>query len=328
MIDFLLALFFSIIVTLIYLHYAEKNKIFALVNERSLHKIPVITGAGIILGLCFFYLFLLHIYQTEFVSKNNFIVVVFLFSFVLSIFGLYDDKFDIAAIKKLLFQIFVTTIFSSLYVINLIPNENLLIQLILILSIMFLLVVSINCFNFMDGINGLALSLALYILFSMIILNENIEIREEIIILIATLFILIIFNIKNKLFIGDAGSISLGFFIGVILLNEMLVKNISFITVAILIAYWVSDTVCTFFVRLIIFKNWYSPHKSHPYQQLTRLLNSQTKVLIIINVINIAYLFPLAYLSQTFPYLNAFFLFMAYTPTIIFSLKYRPKLTK
>ena len=328
MIDFLLALFFSIIVTLIYLHYAEKNKIFALVNERSLHKIPVITGAGIILGFCFFCLFLFNFHQKVFFSENNFMMVAFLLSFVLSIFGWYDDKFDIAAIKKLLFQILVSVIFASLYVFNFIPYESFLIQLISILSIMFLLVVSINCFNFMDGINGLALSLALYILISLIILDKNIEIREEIIISIATLLILAIFNIKNKLFIGDTGSISLGFFIGVILLNEMLIKNISFITVAILIAYWVSDTVCTFFVRLLILKNWYSPHKSHPYQLLTRLLNSQTKVLIIINVINIAYLFPLAYLSQTFPYLNVFLLFMAYTPTIIFSLKYRPKLTK
>ena len=325
MINFLLALFFSIIVTFIYSVYAKKNKIFALVNERSLHKIPVITGAGIILGICFFCLFLFNFHQKVFFSENNFIMVAFLLSFVLSIFGWYDDKFDIAAIKKLLFQILVSLIFASLYVFNFIPNESFLIQLISILSIMFLLVVSINCFNFMDGINGLALSLALYILISLIILDKNIEIREEIIISIATLLILAIFNIKNKLFIGDAGSIALGFFIGVILLNEMLVENISIITVSILIAYWVSDTVCTFFARLLFFKNWYSPHKSHPYQQLTKLLNSQTKVLLIINLINIAYLFPLAYLSQIFPYLNVFLLVLAYTPTIIFSLKYGPK---
>ena len=105
MINFLLALFFSIIVTFIYSVYAKKNKIFALVNERSLHKIPVITGAGIILGICFFCLFLFNFHQKVFFSENNFMMVAFLLSFVLSIFGWYDDKFDIAAIKKLLFQI-------------------------------------------------------------------------------------------------------------------------------------------------------------------------------------------------------------------------------
>ena len=115
-------------------------------------------------------------------------------SFVLSIFGWYDDKFDIAAIK-ITFSDLVSVIFASLYIFNFIPNESFLIQLISILSIMFLLVVSINCFNFMDGINGLALSLALYILISLIILDKNIEIRE-IIISIATLLILAIFNIK------------------------------------------------------------------------------------------------------------------------------------
>ncbi|MDA9171046.1 hypothetical protein N9O69_03090, partial [Alphaproteobacteria bacterium] len=247
MINFLLAIFFSAIVTLIYSLYAEKNKVFALVNKRSLHKTPVVTGAGIVLGLCFFCLFLFNSHQKIHFSENHFMIMAFLLSFILSIFGWYDDKYDIAALKKLLFQIFISIIYASLYVINFIPDENIFIQFISIVSIMFLLVVSINCFNFMDGINGLALSLALYLLISLIILDKNILVKEEIIFLIATLLILIIFNIKNKLFIGDAGSISLGFFIGVILLNEMLVKNISFTTVAILIAYWVSDTVCTFF---------------------------------------------------------------------------------
>lgn len=324
MINFILALFLSTLAIFIYTDYAKKNKVFAAVNERSLHKIPVITGAGIVLGFYFLFIFLLYCNQ-KFLSTDNInIMMIFALSFILSIFGWYDDILDISAVKKLIFQIFVTITFSSLYVFNIIPDLNLFIQLIIIILVTFLLAVSINCFNFMDGINGLALSLALYILISLVILNENILIMNEIIFLIATLSTLIIFNLKNKLFIGDAGSVSLGFFIGVILLNEMIVKNITFITVSILIAYWVSDSVCTFLLRFFLVKNWYKPHKTHPYQVLTKLLNSQTKVLLIINFINIFYLFPLAYLSQIYSDLSILFLFIAYTPNIIFALKYGP----
>jgi len=324
MINFLVALFLSVIASFIYVDYAKKNNIFALVNERSLHKTPVITGAGIVLGFSFFIIFLLNFNEKFLFFENKNITMIFFLSFIFSIFGWYDDKLDISAVTKMIFQILVTITFASLYVNSTINDVNLFIQLAIIILITFLLAVSINCFNFMDGINGLALSLALYILISLVILDQNILIKQEIIFLTATLLTLMTFNLKNKFFIGDAGSVSLGFFIGAILLNEMIVKNISFITVAILVAYWASDCACTFLIRFFVVKNWYKSHKSHPYQQLTKLLDSQIKVFIIINFINIFYLFPLAYLSQIYADLSILFLLMAYTPNIIFALKYGP----
>ena len=66
----------------------------------------------------------------------------------------------------------------------------------------------------MDGINGLAISLAIYIFTSLLILDRKIILKYELLYIIASLSVLLLFNLKNKLFIGDAGSIALGFLIG------------------------------------------------------------------------------------------------------------------
>ena len=320
-----LGLFISTYFSLIYLNLAKKLKIFAIVNERSLHKTPIITGAGIVIGLCVLLLLFYSLYINNNTFENYFIILVFSITFIASVFGWFDDRYDIPAIKKLFFQITISGIFAFFQLV--LFGKELDQTLLYFILILFLTLCAINCFNFMDGINGLAISLAIYIFSSLLILDDNIIFKYELFYITSSLLVLLLLNVKNKLFIGDAGSMALGFLIGSILINELIQKNISFITISILLAYWVSDTVCTFILRLIIGKKWYYGHRNHTYQNLARILNSHNKVFVLINVTNFLYLLPLAYFSTIYTDFSIYFFMLAYFPLIIFALKYGPILS-
>ena len=60
----------------------------------------------------------------------------------------------------------------------------------------------------LDGINGQAGGYSIYILIIFIFLNINIELSIS---LIITLLFFLYFNFKNKMFLGDSGTILLGF---------------------------------------------------------------------------------------------------------------------
>ena len=107
-----LGLIISIYFSLIYLNLAKKLKIFAIVNERSLHKTPIITGAGIVIGLCILLLLFYSLYINNNTFGNYFIILVFSITFIASVFGWFDDRYDIPAIKKLFFQITISGIFA------------------------------------------------------------------------------------------------------------------------------------------------------------------------------------------------------------------------
>ena len=80
----------------------------------------------------------------------------------------------------------------------------------------------INAFNMMDGVDGLTASLAALVTLAIMIAGWGI-IREDILFLLitfsVTLIVFLIFNLSNslrfKIFLGDAGSTFLGFFVAI-----------------------------------------------------------------------------------------------------------------
>ena len=106
-----LGLITSISFSLIYVNLAKKLKIFAIVNNRSLHKTPIITGAGIVIGLCILLLLFYSLYVNQNTLRNYFIILFFSITFIASVFGWFDDRYDILAIKKFFFQITISGVF-------------------------------------------------------------------------------------------------------------------------------------------------------------------------------------------------------------------------
>ena len=87
----------------------------------------------------------------------------------------------------------------------------------------FCLLILINGCNFIDGLNGILISLTIIILLILIKLNlidNSIISGESINLIIFTLSLLLLLNIFNILMLGDSGAYLLGFFLGFMIISS------------------------------------------------------------------------------------------------------------
>lgn len=191
-------------------------------NQIKLHSssVALLGGPIIYLNLAIFFL-LLFIDSDQTISlfdKNYFELNLNLLFFIGSCFfltGIYDDKFKIKPTIKIFIFIFLVSLlifFESNLVlseINLFKKKLFIDSLLLsIIFTIFCFLAFINAFNFFDGIN---LQVGLYSIFIItIFISQNLFLGFWIIFLIAILTYVIL-NFKNKVFLGDSGTLLISF---------------------------------------------------------------------------------------------------------------------
>ena len=210
--------------SIIFINHKRLSKIYNLYDipdqQRKKHKRPTsLLGGFIILTNLFVYCLFeyFEIFKFTFFSNDKDILIFLLGSLSFFLVGFVDDKFNLRPNFKLFIYIIITLILT-------ITDKDLLIQNInftfyntnvyfysfsyFFTVLCFLLF--INSFNMLDGINGQAASYAIFIALIMIFLKINMFFFIGLIIPI-TLFLY--FNFNDKMFLGDSGSILLGFLI-------------------------------------------------------------------------------------------------------------------
>jgi UDP-GlcNAc:undecaprenyl-phosphate/decaprenyl-phosphate GlcNAc-1-phosphate transferase len=226
------------------------------VNSRSLHKIPVrrIGGLAIFFTISVFS----YLYEISYIS------IFGLPLSILFIVSLLDDAYNISAIPRLVIHLLAALIF-----INSLPiNENFFISSFLIFSIL----AAINSFNFMDGANGLVggASVIVFLLYAILsYYSADINLMFFNLIVAFSIFGFLFLNFDNaKIFLGDCGSILIGFLsisIGIIGWN----KNFWPIwTPFILILPFLADTGVILLERIFKGQKFWLAHKNHYYQRL------------------------------------------------------------
>ena len=90
----------------------------------------------------------------------------------------------------------------------------------------------------------------------------------------------------SKIFIGDSGSIPIGFFIGSIIVSSFINEK-GFISICLLIIYYLSDSSITLIRRIVEKKNIFLAHSEHFYQKKVRSGFSHDYVLRYVVFINI-----------------------------------------
>ena len=142
-----------------------------------------------------------------------------------------------------------------------------------------------NSFNLTDGLNGIAISYAL-IIFISIFLIFNLNDFDYFIVLnfIFILFLSLIFNLKNKIFLGNNGAYLISFFISVFLIkfyNETL-SDIKFDTDRIFLMLMIPgiDMLRLFIFRIKDKKNPFTRDQNHLHHYLKKKV-SQEKVFIL-----------------------------------------------
>jgi len=160
----------------------------------------------------------------------------------------------------------------------------------------------INLFNFMDGIDGLAGSQAVFMLLgaaALALLGGAIGPDAPLLwwlagIAAATLGFLVLNWPPATIFMGDVGSTWLGFVLAVLALLTMSWGWLSLWQWLILGAAFVTDASVTLARRLLRGERVLEAHRRHAYQALARRWRSHRRVTLLFIGIDLAWLLPLA----------------------------------
>ncbi len=210
------AFIISIILTPFLIRLSRRKGFFASINHRSSHEESTPNTGGIILGFAILVPLLIF---SNYPAQEEFSFLLSAFA-VLLITGIIDDFNPIPVVFKFLGQ-FIPAIVIVMSIDErdlIIPFIGQFIELPHFFNYLFwiiFIVMSINAFNLIDGIDGLAISLGVvggifYFLKFIKLGSEDLLIFS--ITLIAGLLGLLIFNFskRNKIFIGDTGSLLIG----------------------------------------------------------------------------------------------------------------------
>ena len=275
LISFLLSLFF-----LSYLQrFFLKKKFFDPINARSSHTGIATRNGGISIYLTLLLISLyFYLNSTEIFDYSYFIPLS-----ILLVVGLYDDIYDVDFKLKFLFQIITAKILiDSGFIIDNLHGILGVYELNRIFAQVFtgfIIVAIINSINFIDGIDGLAISVisVFIILFEFFSINQT-EFQTISIIILASFIPLLYFNYrsKNKIFLGDSGSLFLGGIVSIYVLNilstDYIIKNEydlnKMIFVISILGYPIIDITRVFFLRIFKGTSPFVADRNHIHHRL------------------------------------------------------------
>ncbi len=285
------------------LKIARAKHLFEPFEKRKIHTkiVPPLGGVAIFIGFT-----LSSIIATDglsFDSLKYIIASVILMFFI----GLKDDLLDISARKKLVIQIFAAIILITLANVRFTNLHGILgtheIGFFPSFTItLFAMVVIINAFNLIDGIDGLASGLAMMsatVFGVWFFIADHYQFAIMSFALVGSLagfFLYNVFGRSNKLFMGDTGSLIIGLVIStlVIKFNEFnIIKTAPFaigaapaVSFAIIIVPLI-DTLRVMSIRISHKKSPFTADNNHIHHRLLSLVSSHFKVTLIIVATNI-----------------------------------------
>ncbi|KEY18834.1 MraY family glycosyltransferase [Kaistella antarctica] len=266
--EYLIIILVFFILMLIYFKIADKYNIIDKPNHRSAHTEITLRGGGIIFPLAYLFfmgyevLFNNYRFSLDNWGEPNFwifgagLLIICLISFI-------DDMIDLSSKIRLIFHfVAVTLLLYFLNAFQLLPWWGIPISYVLIIGIL-------NAYNFMDGINGMSGLYSSVLLGTLLYINQNtIEfVNADFIIyplLASIVFLFFNFRKRAKCFLGDIGSMGIGFWI-IGLLSLLMFQTGQIKWVLFLMVYG-AETILTIMERLKLKENIFDAHRRHLYQ--------------------------------------------------------------
>lgn len=310
---------------------AQKFKFLDIPNKRKIHKKPVPNIGGISISVII-------ILATTFIDfQNNSFNIVLIFSFLISFAGFIDDRYILNVGSKLIWQLLpiCLLVFKFDLIVLDIGNYQILGQINLgsfsyIFTILcaFLL---INATNYIDGIDGSASIAFLISILNIIFLTNflNEELLKFYIIICTPLFVFLLFNFSlfnlPKMFLGDSGSLLLGFILSFLMIILYKKLNIHPILLAWGVAFIVFEFLSVNILRIYLHRNLFKPGQDHIHHIFLNNTKSKLKTNFILILINV-FIAINGYLS--FYFINELFSLILYIIIFIFYLLFRLKIMK
>lgn len=261
---------------------------------RHIHtkEMPKLGGLGIFLGFLLGYML--------FCKQTPQMISILIGGIIILLTGLFDDLKRLPASVQFVGQIAaaVVVVYYGGIVMQDISAYGIYLNFGIFakpLTILFIVAV-MNCMNFIDGLDGLAGGIAsiFFITISIIIYNVGIynglDASLTLIMAGATLGFLIHNFYPAKIFLGNSGSMFLGYMISVIsLLGFKNVTITSFIVPVLILAIPILDTLFAIIRRILKGESPTKGDKQHLHHQLLQRTSSQLKSVLIIYAINILF---------------------------------------
>lgn len=264
-------------------------------NPRKVHKVPMPRLGGLAIYVSFI------IGYAIFGEVNTQMLSIFIGGFALVITGMIDDIKPIKARYKLIVQIIVGLLvviygqifFTEISFLGLKFYLNKYVSY--FISTLFIVAIT-NSINLIDGLDGLAAGISsiyfLTIAIIAFILNRigGLDIVLSVIMLGATLGFLPFNFPPAKIFMGDTGSLFLGYMISIIALLGFKITTVTSLIVPLcILAIPIFDTALAIFRRLLKHQNIGMADKEHFHHQLLKLRYSPTASILIIYFIDILF---------------------------------------
>lgn len=290
------------------IYIAKKKRLFDIPDKRKIHKYPIprlggISFTPVILLVTLFSLFIrlkLDMWNQAVVQERiSEILLLACGLLIIYLLGVKDDLVGVGFKKKFLIQFIASLciVGSGVYVDNLyglFGIYQISDTLGIILSIGFIIFAT-NAINLIDGADGLAsgisaIALMVYgIMFSMYDFWTCASIAFITIGILIPFFYYNIFHSTRKIFMGDTGSLTLGFLLAFMVLRLVKYPPVIEIVPSGLVLLVVSalfiplfDALKVMIVRIAMGKGLFSPDRNHIHHKLIDLGLSKTKAVFLI----------------------------------------------
>lgn len=281
---------------------SQKKHLFDEINERKIHKhkVPVLGGVAIFIG--FIISTIISTHGHSFDDLRCIIASIVLLFFI----GLKDDLITVSNRKKFVVQVFAALLLIFLGNIRL-TNFHGFLGLhevgffISVSATLFVMILTINAYNLIDGIDGLASGLGLMgsatfgIFFSIYGEFQYAILSFALVGSLLGFFIYNVFGKNNKIFMGDTGSLVIGITMSAILIkfNQIdsstqlpaVLQNAPALSFAVVLVPLV-DTLRVFAIRMKHGKSPFAPDTNHVHHRLLRLFGNHKKVTFTILIVN------------------------------------------
>lgn len=301
---------------------AERFGIVAVPNERTLHAKATVRGGGVVVALVFLTGMGLLFASGELPAR--WFAALFVGGLVIALVGFVDDIVHLGTRVRLVVHgalgIWAVAWIGDLHLVG--GGLGWLIYPISVVAVMWM----INLFNFMDGIDGMAGSGALFLAVAAWLLADPSALSSPLLLLGVASAGFLVFNWPPAgLFMGDSGSGFLGYTFAVCILASVSVDQLSLCTWLVLLAYFLGDTTTTLLIRIATVDHWLGTHRSHAYQNLARVWDNHRRVTMLVIVFHLVWCLPLAIAATTWPSLGPVLVAIALAPPILLAAKYGPR---
>lgn len=301
---FITSLLLSIFLTKISCNIAPKLGFIDQPSERKFHTEPVPLMGGIAIALSFFTIILLNLFVIKIWPqivpgeikaflpgiglRLGWLTAVLLGGIMIAAIGLIDDKKDLAPFWKLLVQFIAAVLIASvgIRIKIFITNES----ISFIMTILWIMIIT-NAFNLLDNMDGISAGISVIsslILFIVAIILNGYFIATLLSVFMGSVLGFLFFNFpKAKLFMGDCGSMFVGFIISVVtILGTYYGPNtptlFPVVIPLLVLAVPLFDTISVVCIRLYKKQPIFKPDRNHfSHRLVNRGMSVRTTVLFI-----------------------------------------------